>query len=60
MYINSFTQFDDAMLDLKRNKGRRLFFIVQVSGGIYMLLSFIMTILLSFVKDTNVFGVKVK
>ncbi|KAG4103070.1 hypothetical protein H8356DRAFT_982675 [Neocallimastix lanati (nom. inval.)] len=54
----SFTQFDDAMLDLKRNKGRRLFFIVQVSGGIYMLLSFIMTILLSFVKDTNVFGVK--
>jgi len=54
----SFTQFDDAMLDLKRNKGRRLFLIVQICGGIYMALSFIMTILLSFVKDANAFGVK--
>eukprot|EP00833_Pecoramyces_ruminatium_P012010 jgi/Orpsp1_1/1186042/evm.model.c7180000096603.1 len=54
----SFIKFEDAMLDLKQNKTRELFFIVQICGGIYMFLSFIITILLSYVKDTNVFGVK--
>ncbi|ORX87564.1 hypothetical protein BCR32DRAFT_240042 [Anaeromyces robustus] len=54
----SISSFDDAMIDLKKNKGRQLFFIVQICGGVYMVLSFIMTILLSFIKDTKTFGAK--
>ncbi|ORX43438.1 hypothetical protein BCR36DRAFT_460764 [Piromyces finnis] len=46
------------MLSLKKNEGRPLFIIVQIFGGIYTFLSFVMTILLTFVKDANVFGVK--
>jgi len=48
------------MLSLKKNEGRPLFIIVQVCGGIYTFLSFVMSILLTFVKDANSFGVKVK
>jgi len=54
----SFTEKGDAMLSLKKNEGRPLFIIVQVCGGVYTFLSFVMTILLSFVKDANAFGVK--
>ncbi|ORX87565.1 hypothetical protein BCR32DRAFT_289221 [Anaeromyces robustus] len=54
----SFTEYEDAMINLKQNKGRSLFIVVQIFGGIYILISFIMTILLCFVKDVNTFGVK--
>ncbi|ORX87566.1 hypothetical protein BCR32DRAFT_324398 [Anaeromyces robustus] len=46
------------MLDLKTNNGRELFYVVQVFGGIYMVLSFVMSILLFYIKDANRYGAK--
>jgi len=54
----SFFVFDDAMLSFKKNKGREVFFIVQIYGFIYTVLSIINTILLIFIKDANKYGVK--
>jgi len=53
-----FDVFRDAMLDLKTNNGRELFYVVQVFSGIYMILSLIMSILLFYVKDANRYGAK--
>jgi len=47
------------MIGLKLNQGRNLFFFIQIFGGLYTILSLVMTILLSFIKDSDVFGVKV-
>ncbi|OUM64921.1 hypothetical protein PIROE2DRAFT_20411, partial [Piromyces sp. E2] len=54
----SFTERGDAMLSLKKNEGRPLFIVVQIFGGLYTFLSFVMSILLTFVKDANAFGIK--
>jgi len=47
------------MIELKNNTGKELFLMVQIFGGLYTFLSFIMTILLYFVKDANKYGAKV-
>jgi len=48
----------DAMLDLKLNNGKELFYPVRIFSVIYTLLSIIMAIFLSYVKDANKYGAK--
>ena len=51
---------EDAMIALKKNRGKELFRIVIVYGILFFILSFVNAILLYFVKDANKYGIKVK
>jgi len=46
------------MYNLKNNQGEQLFYVVIIFGNIFMVFSFINSILLYFVKDTNKYGIK--
>jgi len=48
----------DAMLDLKLNNGKELFYPVRIFSILYTVLSIIMAVFLSFVKDANKYGAK--
>jgi len=52
-------ELQDAMYNLKNNQGEQLFYVVIIFGNIFMVFSFINSILLYFVKDTNKYGIKV-
>ncbi|KAL6609016.1 hypothetical protein LY90DRAFT_506715 [Neocallimastix californiae] len=54
----SFIKLEDAMLDLKHNKSRRLFSVFQIFNGLSMIFSFILALLLAPIKDTNILGAK--
>ncbi|ORX87558.1 hypothetical protein BCR32DRAFT_240035 [Anaeromyces robustus] len=53
-----FSTLTDTLIGLKQNSLKQLYFIVQIFGGIFMFLSFIIAVLLFFVKDFNKYGVK--
>jgi hypothetical protein len=48
----------DAMLDLKLNNGKELFYPVRIFSILYTILSIIMAVFLTFVKDANKYGAK--
>jgi len=48
----------DAMLDLKLNNGKELFYPVRIFSILYTVLCIIMAIFLSYVKDANKYGAK--
>jgi len=47
------------MLDLKLNNGKELFYPVRIFSILYTILSIIMAVFLTFVKDANKYGAKV-
>jgi len=51
---------EDAMLNLKKNKGKELYSIVVIYGVLYSILNFVSAVLLLYVKDTSKYGLKVK
>ncbi|KAL6597633.1 hypothetical protein U3516DRAFT_564477, partial [Neocallimastix sp. 'constans'] len=49
---------EDAMLNLKKNKGKELYSIVVIYGVLYSILNFVSAVLLLYVKDTSKYGLK--